>query len=395
MKYVIVVPGGAGDRPVGALYGKTPLQAARLPTLDLFAREGLVGSADLIPEDVAVAPEAAAMALLGYPPARHYTGPGPLEVAGRGVSMERGDVAFRVDLVSSDGETITNPTAGGLTGRDAETLFTHVAERLKMLNLTFYPGRGRRHALVWSGGPMDVRTLPPVEAAGKPLEEVMPQGDGEATLRSLIYDSLEVLDGHEINARLRDEGKPPANMIWPWGGGRRPSLPSFTVTRGVSGAVISPSAYWRGLASLAGLRAPEVPEATGRIDTDYAAKARAAIAALHEVEFALVHVCAPGVASARGDAEEKVDALQRLDERLLAPLVKSLKTLDDYRVMVVPDIVFPVETRVPTRDPVPFVLYASSGVRRQVRAAFDESAIEESPLRYEEGHRLIELLLEG
>ncbi|HPO71365.1 MAG TPA: phosphoglycerate mutase, partial [Armatimonadota bacterium] len=186
MKYVIVVPGGAGDRPVGALYGKTPLQAARLPTLDLFAREGLVGSADLIPEDVAVAPEAAAMALLGYPPARHYTGPGPLEVAGRGVSMERGDVAFRVDLVSSDGETITNPTAGGLTGRDAETLFTHVAERLKMLNLTFYPGRGRRHALVWSGGPMDVRTLPPVEAAGKPLEEVMPQGDGEATLRSLI-----------------------------------------------------------------------------------------------------------------------------------------------------------------------------------------------------------------
>ena len=96
MKYVIVVPGGAGDRPVGALYGKTPLQAARLPTLDLFAREGLVGSADLIPEDVAVAPEAAAMALLGYPPARHYTGPGPLEVAGRGVSMERGDVAFRL-----------------------------------------------------------------------------------------------------------------------------------------------------------------------------------------------------------------------------------------------------------------------------------------------------------
>lgn len=395
MKYVMVVAGGSGDRPVGALYGKTPLQAAHLPTLDLFARDGLVGSADLLPEEVAVAPEAAAMALLGYPPAKHYTGPGPLEAAGRGIPLERGDVAFRVDLVTSDGEQITDPVAGGLMGPDAEALFAHVSKRLHALNLAFYPGRGRRHTLVWSGGPTDVRTVPPVEAAGKPLEEAMPRGDGESVLRGLVYDSLEILDGHEINDRLRDEGKPAANMIWPWGAGRVPSLPSFAGAQGAAGAVISPSAYWRGLARLAGLRAPEVHGATGRIETEYAAKVRETIAQLHEVDFVLVHVGGPGVASAQGDAEKKVDALERLDERLLAPLVKGLKPLDDYRVMVVPDIVFPVETRMPTRDPVPFVLYGTRGVERQVRAAFDESAIEESPLRYEEGHRLIELLLRG
>lgn len=395
MKYVMVVLGGAADRPVGALYGKTPLQAAHLPTLDTLAREGLVGSAYLIPEEVPISPEAAAMALLGYDPARYYSGPGPLDAAGREVPLERGDVAFRVDLVATDGETLTDATAGGIAGPEAETLFQEVAGRLRALNLRFYPGRGRRHVLVWTDGPADVHCIPPLLAVGKPLEETMPQGDGESTLRQLMWDSLEILDAHEINERRRDEGKSPANLLWPWGPGRVPSLPSFTLLHGVSGAVISPAAYWRGLARLAGLAAPELPGATGRIDTDYAGKVRAAIATLHAHHFALLHLGAPGAASVQGDAEMKVDALERIDARVLAPLLQGVKGLDDYRLMVVPDVVFPVEDRAPTRDPVPFVVAASLGIARPVRAAFDESAVEESPLCYEEGYRLIELLLSG
>ncbi len=174
-----------------------------------------------------------------------------------------------------------------------------------------------------------------------------------------------------------------------------PSLPSFAAARGLGGAVVSPSAYWRGLARLAGLQAPDLPGATGRIETDYAGKVREAIAALQVGDFALVHLGGPGAASVQGDAEKKVDALERIDERALAPLLRGVKPLDDFRLMVVPDIAIPVEERVPVRDPVPFVLYASRGVSRQVRAAFDESAVEESPLRYDEGHRLIELLIRG
>lgn len=395
MKYVMVVIGGGADRPVGALYGKTPLQAARLPTLDTLAREGLVGSVRLLPEEVALAPEAAALSLLGYDPARYYTGPGPLDAAGREVPLERGDVAFRVDLVSSDGETITDATAGRVAGEAAQTLWGEVAGRLRTPQLRFYPGRGRRNLLVWSGGPLESHCLPPVAAAGKPLAEVLPQGDGESTLRMLIFDSLEILDGHEVNERRRDDSQPPANMIWPWGPGRAPSLPSFPVQHGPGGAVLSPAAYFRGVGVLAGLRAAELPGATGRIETDYAGKVQEALAVLHERDFVLLHLGGPGAASARGDAEQKVDALQRIDARLLAPLLRGLRGLDDYRLMVVPDICFPVEERQPTRDPVPFVVVDSRGIKQGKRAAFDESAVEESPLRYDEGYRLIELLLSG
>ncbi|NLC57131.1 MAG: 2,3-bisphosphoglycerate-independent phosphoglycerate mutase [Armatimonadetes bacterium] len=395
MKYVMVVIGGGADRPAAALYGKTPLQAAHLPTLDLLAREGLVGSADLVPEGVPLAPEPAALALLGYDPARYYTGPGPLDAAGRAVPLAPGDVAFRVDLVSSDGETLTDATAGGIAGAEAEALFREVAGHLTGLHWRFYPGRGRRHLFVWSGPSLDVACYAPGAAVGRPLPEVLPQGDGEATLRTLIYDSLEILDGHEVNDRRRDAGQPPANMIWLWGPGRAPSLPSFAATRGLGGAVISPAAYWRGLARLAGLRAPELPGATGRIETDYAGKAREAVAALQTDDFVLVHLGGPGAASVQGDAEKKVDALERLDARVLAPLLQGVKPLDDFRLLVVPDVAIPVEERVPVRDPVPFVLYASRGVARPVRAAFDESAVEESPVRYDEGYRLIELLLRG
>lgn len=395
MKYVMVVLGGAADRPIANLYGKTPLQAATLPTLDLLARDGLVGMADLIPEGLPPAPEVAAMALLGNDPAKLYTGPGPLDAAGREVPLDPADLAFRVDLVASDGETVTNPTAGGLAGADAETLFAAAAGVLRSVRLRFYPGRGRRHTMVWANGPADIRCLPPGEAAGKPLGEAMPLGDGDTVLRTLMFDSLEILDAHEVNERRRDQGLPPGNMLWPWGPGRAPRLPSFAVQRGMGGAVISPSVAWRGLALLAGLQAPELPGATGRIDTDYAGKAKAALAALEQRDFVLVHVGGPGAASVQGDADKKVDALQRADERLLAPLLAGIKALDDFRLMVVPDVALPIEERAPARDPVPFVLYASRGVSRRARAAFDESAIEESPLRIQEGYRLLELLLKG
>ncbi|MBI3946481.1 MAG: hypothetical protein HY321_11220 [Armatimonadetes bacterium] len=395
MKHVMVVPGGAADHAVGALYGKTPLQAAHLPTLDALARDGLVGSAHLLPEEVAVAPEAAALALLGYDPARCYPGPGPLDAAGREVPLERGDVAFRVDLVSADGETVTDPAAGGIAGEDAEALFQAAAGALRALNLRFYRGRRRRHVLVWSGGAADIHCIPPALAAGKPLLETMPRGDGESVLRTLMWDSLDILDGHAINERRRDEGKAPANLLWPWGPGRAPSLPRFATRHGIGGAVLSPAAYWRGAARLAGLAAPELPGATGRIETDYAGKVRETIALLRERDFVLLHLGGPGSASARGDAEMKVDALERMDERLLAPLLKGVRALDEYRLMVVPDVVFPVEERAPTREPVPFVVATSRGIARPARAAFDESAVDESPLVYEDGYRLIELLISG
>ena len=40
MKYLILVPDGAGDEPVEALGGKTPLEAADIPMINELAAKG-------------------------------------------------------------------------------------------------------------------------------------------------------------------------------------------------------------------------------------------------------------------------------------------------------------------------------------------------------------------
>jgi len=81
MKYLIVVPDGAGDEPIARLEGKTPLQMAKMPVTDGLARTGLVGMVKTIPEGIAPGSDAANLSVMGYDPAKFLTGRSPLEAA--------------------------------------------------------------------------------------------------------------------------------------------------------------------------------------------------------------------------------------------------------------------------------------------------------------------------
>ena len=391
-KYILLVPDGMADRPLEHLDGRTPMQVARKPNMDFLAANGCVGAVHTIPPGMDPGSDVAAMSLLGYDPRKHYTGRGPIEAVSMEIPLETRDVAFRCNLVSSDGVTMIDYSGGHVSTEEAHELMIFVNEKLGTSSISFYPGVSYRHIMVWRGGSPDVKTTPPHNITGQPIKGYLPVGDADQALCGMIFDSIEILDAHPINRRRRDEGKKPANMIWPWGQGLALDLPSFVVKTGLSGTVIAAVDLVKGLGRAAGLSVVNVPGATGYLDTNFEGKAECALNALRERDFALVHIEAPDEAGHIGDIDAKIEAIENVDKCVLGPLLEGLREVKQFRILVVPDHVTPISIKTHADDPVPFALY-SSFEPAESNLPFDERAVPDTKLRVEEGFRLIELLL--
>lgn len=395
MKYVLLVPDGAADDPLPELNNKTPLEAARTPNLDKLASRGRVGSVLTVPDGMYPGSDVANMALLGYEPAKYYSGRGPLEAAALQVPLAARDVAYRCSLVASDGETLQDYSAGHISTDEARVLITLVQDKLGSRRLTFFPGVQYRHILRWTDGELNVKTVPPHDIQNKPVADYLPAGDGEDTLRGLIFDSLELLNDHPINRRRRDEGKAPGSMIWPWGQGLATVLPDFFRTRGgVSGAVITAVDVVRGLGRCAHLKIVDVPGATGYIDTNYRGKADYSLGALDAgADFVYLHIESPDESGHEGNLDHKLQSLEDIDREVVGPLVSGFaERRQPFRLLVVPDHATPIALRTHRSGPVPFLLYDSASETNST-LPYDERALNDTRLIVEEGHRLIDLLL--
>ncbi len=392
MKYIMLVPDGMADLPMAELDGQTPMQAARTPNFDALAEMSLVGSVLTVPPGMYPGSDVANMDLLGYDPRRYYTGRGPIEALAMGVPMDAGDVAFRCSLVSSDGTTLFDNSAGHITTEEARPLIALLQQKLGSDKRRFFPGVQYRHIMAEKGGSVDLQTVPPHDFVGQPLAGHWPEGAGAERLRQLMYDSLELLDNHPINVKRREEGKEPGNMIWLWGQGYAPSLPNFLQTFGKTGGVISAVDVVRGLGRATGLRVIDVPGATGYIDTDYTAKANYALAALDTLDFVYIHVEAPDESGHEGNLDHKLQAIEDIDKKLLATLRAGMAKRDSYRLVIVPDHKTPIALRTHEEGPVPFLLYDSEKPHTASHYPFDERAVAEANTQIDDGTRLIRML---
>ena len=239
MKHVLLIIDGATDFPIAELDGKTPLQAARTPNFDRLAQRGRVGSCLTVPETLYVGSDVANLAIFGYDPETHYTGRGPIEAASLHVPLNSGDVVYRCNLISTDGETMIDYSGGHVTTEEARTLIGYLGDKLGGRQFTFYPGISYRHLMVWRDGDPGQKTTPPHDIMGKPLKDYLPEGSKDEMLRRLMWDSHELLEGHEVNRMRREEGHEPANMIWLWGQGYAPRLESFAAKFGLPGVVVA------------------------------------------------------------------------------------------------------------------------------------------------------------
>jgi 2,3-bisphosphoglycerate-independent phosphoglycerate mutase len=371
MKYVVLLGDGMADHPIDSLGGKTPLQAAFKPNMDLVARQGKNGLVRTVPEGMPPGSDVANLSVLGYDSHQYYSGRAPLEAAAMGVHLDDDDIAFRCNFVTVVNGIMEDYSAGHITSEEGQELIKSL--KPLMPEGRIYPGVSYRNLLVLKAGAKAICT-PPHDIMDRPISEYLPKGQDSALLRDLMEASRPVLAPHPISLRRAAEGKRPANMIWLWGQGRAPSMPTFGERFGLKGAMISAVDLLKGIGIYAGLEVINVSGATGTIDTNYEGKVRAALEALQRLDFVYLHIEAPDEAGHEGDVKLKVRAIELFDREVVGPMIRGLKESgQDWRIGLLPDHATPISLRTHTNEPVPFAVMGK-GIKHDGVDRFDEEA---------------------
>lgn len=393
MKYAIVLPDGAADEPVDSLGGRTPLEAARKPHIDWISTNGRQGLVYTVPPGFSPASDVATLSLFGYDPQVHYSGRAPLEAAARGIEVAPDQLVFRCNFVTIVDDVLEDFTAGHISQREADLLIADLNAKLGGRSLRFHSGMSYRNLLVAHDATEGkLQCTPPHDIPNRKVAEYLPRGTGAEWVISVMDKARAILAGHDVNLVRRDLGENPATDIWLWGQGRARPIEPFEKRYRVRGAVVAAVDLIRGIAKTVGMDVLDVEGATGFLDTNYAGKGAAAVAALDTYDLVIVHIEAPDEAGHLGDADAKVQAIERIDEFVVGPLLEKLRTFDEWRILVAPDHPTPVGKRVHTDAPPPFCM-AGHRVHAVLKRPFCESAAASSDLTIDLGHELMEYFL--
>lgn len=366
MKYIIVLGDGMADEPIATLGGKTPLQVAKTPTMDFLAKNGKLGILETVPNGFHPGSEIANLSVLGYDVTKVFEGRGSLEAASMGIEIFEDEMAMRCNLICIEDGKIKNHSAGHISNEEALELINYLQQELGDDRISFYPGISYRHLLKIKNADKRILCTPPHDVPGTPYKDVLikhqiEEASETATLiNDLILKSQELLSKHPINQKRILEGKDPANSIWPWSPGYKPSMQKLSDLYGISkGVVISAVDLIKGIGVYAGLEPIDVDGATGLYNTNYEGKINAAIDALRgDADFVFLHIEASDEAGHEGDVELKVKTIEYLDSRVLKPLINALGSInDDVAIALLPDHPTPCRLRTHTSNPVPFLIY--------------------------------------
>ncbi len=382
MKYVMLIGDGMGDHPIAGLGNRTPLQAAQTPAMDRLCSKSVLFGLATVPPGFHPGSDVANMSLLGYDPAKYYTGRAPLEAASMGISLAPDETAFRCNLVTlkhhDDGRTtMVDFSAGHISSGEAAELIAAVQEECGSDMFRFHAGISYRHLLVVRDPFPPMTPVPPHDCIGKDVSRAWQAYLDMPAWNELVRTAGRVLAEHPVNRQRRQNNLNEASGIWPWGFGKMPEMPRLASRFGIRGTMISAVDLLKGLGVCTGLDIANVSGATGYIDTNYEGKAQAALAALETQDFAFVHLEAPDEAGHQGRLDHKIQAIEDFDARIVAPITKALhRRQEPFRLIVTMDHFTPLSLRTHTIEPVPALLYDSRENEPGSGCAFDESVLQ-------------------
>lgn len=401
MKYIVVLGDGMADYPVPELGGKTPLQVANKPNIDLLARKGETGLVKTVPDGMKPGSDVANLAVMGYDPLKCYTGRSPLEALSMGVRLKDDDIAVRCNLVTlSDEEdyedkTMVDYSGGEISTKEAAELMACIQDAFGDELHEFIAGVSYRHCMVRHHSVTGTIYTPPHDISDKSIKGHLPGGKYGAEVLDMMKRSYDILKDHPVNVKRIKEGKHPANSIWLWGEGTRPALESFKARWGLNGAVISAVDLVKGIGMGAGMKVIEVAGATANYNTDFSGKAKAAVEALAEgADYVYIHMEAPDECGHQGDVEHKIYSIEQIDEKVVKYIVAEMERRDmDYSMLIMPDHPTPLKLKTHVSDPVPYVLYRRGDEGNG--AAYDEENAKLSGKYYASGEELAKHFLRG
>ncbi len=396
VKYVIVILDGAAGWPLQALGGKTSLQIAQTPNLDLMARSGRVGLAHTIPAGTEPSSSAACMSILGYDPVADFVGRGAIEAASMGIELAPDQVALRLNLVSIRDGVMESYSSGNISTEDSGAIVREIAAGLDDEVFALHPGVAYRHILVVTGHPelADANYTPPHDISDRPVAGSLPSGSGAGLLLDYMERAHPLLAKSAVNRRRGVGGLVMATDVWPFWPGTAPrGLKEFSALRGVSAAMSSGVDLLNGLAALAGIQRLEIPGVTGDSSNDYRAQAQGALGALHDHDLVVIHVESPDEEGHAGNATGKIEAIEAIDSHILSPLLRRAAE-GDVRILAMPDHPTPIELKTHVGEAVPFVIWGA-GIAANGATCYDEVAAKATGLALDPGRLVMDELLGG
>ncbi|MBE6679698.1 MAG: cofactor-independent phosphoglycerate mutase [Ruminococcaceae bacterium] len=401
MKYFVLVCDGMADRKIKELGGRTPMEAANKPMMDMLASKAMCGTVSNVPNGMVPESDTANLAILSYDPKVYSKGRSPLEAMSMGLEMQPDETAYRCNVVTlSDDEDYDNKimldhSADEITTEEADALIKTLEEKLGNEMRHFYTGVSYRHCLLWKNGSETYNFMRPHDILGKCIKDYLPHGEEGKPFYDLMRASYDILKDHPVNIARRNAGKRIANSAWLWSPGKKPALPSFSEKWGLNGAVISAVDLIKGIGICAGMKSIDVEGATGNVHTNYDGKADAAIEAFKDGhDFVFVHVEGPDECGHRAEIENKVLAIEKIDSIILKKVYDYLCGCgENFKIFLLPDHPTPIEIRTHSMEPVPFFVYSSNkevvGVKK-----FTEATAEATKLYYPQGHALLDYIIE-
>ncbi len=402
MKYIILVGDGMGDLPLPELEDRTPLEAANTTAMDYLCQHGELFRLQTIPAGMQPGSDIANLSLLGYEPQHFYTGRAPLEAASMGLDLAEDETAYRCNLVTLernvDGSlTMVDFSAGNIPTAESSVLIKDLQDELGSDWFHFYPGISYRHLMIYKNSLPDLKTVPPHDYIGQDVTEFWKRYQQYPKLKLLLESACKLLENHQVNKQRIERGLLSANGIWLWGEGKSPTIPTIKEQFGLQGSLISAVDLLKGIGSYGGLEIIDVEGATGNLDTNYAGKAAAALQALAEQDFVLVHVEAPDEAGHQGSVRDKVRAIEDFDSKIVKPILEGLQSMEgspDFRLVVCMDHYTPISIRTHLDKPVPVLLYDSRQQGPESGLSYSEANGEKSNTLLSSGRDFFNKLLQ-
>lgn len=402
MKYIVILGDGMADYPVDYFDGKTILEVAKKPTIDYMCSHGELGMCKTVQDGMKPGSDVANLSVMGYDTKKCYTGRSPLEAASIGVKMLDDDVTFRTNLVTLSNEenyedkTMLDYSAGEITTEESTELIKSIAAELDTDCIKFYPGISYRHLCVWNGGSTNVELTPPHDISDRVVGDYLPKGEGAQKLLEMMKASEKILTDHPINKARIEKGLNPANSIWVWGEGTKPSVDNFEGKYGLKGTVISAVDLIKGIAKCAGMESIDVPGATGNCETNWDGKAQAALdALLNGSDFVYLHMEAPDEMGHQGKPDKKKWAVETIDSKVVKFLKEELEKRDiDYKMLIMPDHPTPISLKTHVSDPVPYVIFDSTKQDNGSGLTYTEENGKSTGVFIEEGYTLMDKFLD-
>ncbi len=396
MKYVLILGDGMADYPNEKLDGKTPLAYAKTPYMDLMAKTGELGIVKTVPDAYKPGSDVANLGALGYDATRCYTGRSPLEALSIGIDMASDDVALRTNLVTLsddivfENKTMIDYSSGEISTAESRELMKFVNDKLGNDTFVFYGGVSYRHCLIIKHGKTDMTLTPPHDITNRKITQYLPKGDFSDQLLDFMKKSYELLKSHPINLKRIAEGKNPANCVWFWGQGTKPTLEEFSKKYGKKGAMVSAVDLLKGIAIGSKMKSIDVDGATGNLSTNFDGKAKAAIDTLENgSDFVFVHLEAPDECGHQGDLQGKIRAIEIIDEKIIGAIYKHFaEKNEDFAILVMPDHYTPLSLLTHTREPVPYLMY-SSNKKLGSNVEYNEKTAQECGIYYEQPWKMI------